>query len=128
MGEWADVGLWLGELRRSRRVFHSEADFQHALALAIAASDPGARVRLESRPLPGMRLDLLVSGPGLSGYLAVELKYLTAAWTGEDGGEQWAARGPWPDPALPEARPAAPFGCPWAPFPGSSNVAVLTRP
>lgn len=89
MDEWADVGLWLGELRRSRRVFHSEADFQHALALAIAASDPGARVRLESRPLPGMRLDLLASGPGLSGYLAVELKYLTAAWTGEDGGEQF---------------------------------------
>lgn len=93
MDEWADVGLWLGELRRSRRVFHSEADFQHALALAIAASDPGARVRLESRPLPGMRLDLLVSGPALGGYLAVELKYLTAAWTGEDGGERFKLLG-----------------------------------
>jgi hypothetical protein len=86
---WADTGLWLGELRRSRLVFHSEADFQHALALAVAASDPGARVRLETRPLTGMRLDLMVSRPGLGGSLAVELKYLTAAWAGEDGGEHF---------------------------------------
>src|SRR5207237_4626292 len=90
--EWLVVGLWPAELRRSRRVFHSEADFQHALALAITASDPEARVRLETRPLPGMRLDLLVSGPG-AGCLAVELKYLTAAWSGEDDGERFTLLG-----------------------------------
>jgi hypothetical protein len=91
--DWADIWRWLAVLRRSRRVFHSEADFQHALALAITASDPGARVRLETRPLTGMRLDLLVSRPDLGGYLAVELKYLTAAWAGEDDGEHFEVLG-----------------------------------
>jgi hypothetical protein len=88
-----DCSMWLATLRRSRRVFHSEADFQHALACAIAASDPGVRVRLETRPLPGMRLDLLVSRPDLGWHLAVELKYLTAAWAGEDDGEHFELRG-----------------------------------
>jgi hypothetical protein len=91
--DWADIWLWLEALQGSRRVFHSEADFQHALALAIAASDPGARVRLETRPLPGMRLDLLVSRPDLGGHLAVELKYLTAAWAGDDAGEHFQVLG-----------------------------------
>jgi hypothetical protein len=87
--DWADIQLWLAALRRSRQVFHSEADFQHALALAIAASDPMVRVRLETRPVPKMRLDVLVSRPDLDGYLAVELKYLTAAWAGETDGEHF---------------------------------------
>ena len=93
MEDWADIWLWLAALRGSRQVFHSEADFQHALALAIAASGPGVRVRLETRPVAGMRLDLLVSRPGLSGCLAVELKYLTAAWAGEAGGEHFELLG-----------------------------------
>ena len=36
-----------------------------------------------------MRLDLLVWRPDLSRYLALELKYLTAAWTGEVDGENF---------------------------------------
>jgi hypothetical protein len=87
--DWADIRLWLTALRRSRQVFHSEADFQHALAFAMATSDPGVRIRLETRPVPGMRLDLLVSRPGPGEYLAVELKYLTAAWAGEADGEHF---------------------------------------
>jgi hypothetical protein len=76
--------MWLGTLHQSRPVFHSEADFQQALAWAIHMSDPSARVRLETRPAPGMRLDLLIWRPYLSRYLALELKYLTAtAWSGE---------------------------------------------
>lgn len=93
MGDWAAVGSWVTALRQSRRVFHSEADFQHALGAVIAASDPGVRVRLETRPVPGMRLDLLVSRPDPGRNLAVELKYLTAAWTGEDGGERFELLG-----------------------------------
>jgi len=89
MERWPDIGTWLGILRRSRPVFHSEADFQQALAWAIHLSDPSARVRLETRPTPGMRLDLLVWRPDLSRYLALELKYLTAAWSGEVNGEQF---------------------------------------
>jgi hypothetical protein len=36
-----------------------------------------------------MRLDLLIWRPGLSSYLALELKYLTAAWSGEVDGEHF---------------------------------------
>ena len=36
-----------------------------------------------------MRLDLPVWRADLSGYLALELKYLTAAWSGEVNGEQF---------------------------------------
>ena len=48
-----------------------------------------ARVRLETRPTPGMRLDLLIWRPDLNRYLTLELKYLTAAWSGEVNGEQF---------------------------------------
>jgi hypothetical protein len=89
MEGWPDIGTWLGTLRQSRPVFHSEADFQQALAWAIHLSDPSARVRLETRPAPGMRLDLLIWRPDLGRYLALELKYLTAAWSGEVNGERF---------------------------------------
>jgi hypothetical protein len=89
MGKWPDIETWLETLRRSRPVFHSEADFQQALAWAIHMSDPLVRVRLETRPVPGMRLDLLVWRPDLNRYLALELKYLTAAWDGEVDGEHF---------------------------------------
>ena len=89
MGKWPDIETWLGTLRRSRPVFHSEADFQQALAWAIHMSDPLVRVRLETRPVPRMRLDLLVWRPDLNRYLTLELKYLTAAWDGEVDGEHF---------------------------------------
>ena len=89
VGEWPAITSWLGMLRRSRPVFHSEADFQHALAWAIHLSDPSVRIRLETRPEPGMRLDLLVSRPDLGQHLALELKYLTAAWAGDVDGERF---------------------------------------
>jgi hypothetical protein len=87
--DWADIEPWLTALRRSRKVFHSEADFQHALALAVATADPEVRVRLETRPAAGMRLDLLVSRPGTDRHLAVELKYLTTTWGGTADGERF---------------------------------------
>jgi hypothetical protein len=89
VGEWADIPKWLGMLRGSRPVFHSEADFQHALAWAIHLYDPSVRIRLETRPEPGMRLDLLVSRPDSGEHWALELKYLTAAWAGEVDGEHF---------------------------------------
>lgn len=92
VGGWADITGWLNALRGSRPVFHSEADFQHALAWAIHLSDPSVRIRLETRPEPGMRLDLLVSRPDLGEHLALELKYLTAAWAGVVNGERFELR------------------------------------
>jgi hypothetical protein len=89
--EWqAELDSWLVLLRRSRPVFHSEADFQHALAWVARECDPSLRVRLETRPQPGMRLDLLISRPADGGHLALELKYLTAAWDGSVGDERFA--------------------------------------
>lgn len=89
---WGDITGWLIALRGSRPVFHSEADFQHALAWAIHLSDPSIRIRLETRPEPGMRLDLLVSRPDLGEHLALELKYLTAAWAGAVNDERFELR------------------------------------
>ena len=69
-----------------RPVFHNEADFQHALAWAIQLRWPEARVRLETRPSPGVRLDVLVSLNDVR--VAFELKYLlrnlTTTWEGEE--------------------------------------------
>src|SRR5262249_49645820 len=47
------------------------------------------RIRLETRPRPGMRLDLLVSSPDSREHLVLELKYLTAAWSGDVDGEHF---------------------------------------
>ncbi|MFG1998370.1 hypothetical protein ACGFNU_04395 [Spirillospora sp. NPDC048911] len=91
MSGWADdIATWVEDLRRRRPVFHSEADFQHALAWSAHQSNPFLRVRLETRPSPGMRLDLLLSKPNIDEHLALELKYLTAAWTGVAENERFA--------------------------------------
>lgn len=89
MEDWPDVKAWLETLRQSRPVFHSEADFQHALAWAIQMSDASARVRLETRPAPGQRLDMLISRRDLGRQLVLELKYLTASWTGNVDSERF---------------------------------------
>lgn len=82
----------LADLALVRPVFHSEADFQHALAWQIHTADPGLHIRLETRPLAGMRLDLQVSSPDWSRHTAVELKYLTRAWSGQVNGELFALK------------------------------------
>lgn len=72
----------LSALKQNRSVFHSEADLQHALAWTIQAAHPHAHVRLETRPAPGVHLDLLVIDPTTGHRHAIEIKYRTAAWTG----------------------------------------------
>jgi hypothetical protein len=70
-------------------VFHSEADFQHALAMQIANSEPRPFVRPEFRPVNHERvyLDLWVEdGPQK---LAIELKYKTRRTTVEPGEERF---------------------------------------
>lgn len=51
--------------------------------------DPTVRVRLETRPAPGMRLDLLLTSQDGQKRSAVELKYLTRLWAGEFAGERF---------------------------------------
>lgn len=87
-----DLDDVLARLATNRLVFHSEADFQHAFAWQIHLADPALRVRLETQPAPGLRLDLLVStGDGRSNS-AIELKYLTRTWVGEVAGERFALK------------------------------------
>jgi hypothetical protein len=61
-------------LARVRPLFHSEADFQHAFAWQLHSRNPDARIRLETRPRPGVRLDVMALIDGCR--VAVELKYL----------------------------------------------------
>ena len=75
-----DVMTRLGELRP---IFHSEADFQHAFAQVVHNLAPGIQIRLEVRQTGGEHLDLLCFEDG--DRTAIEFKYVTAAWEGEDG-------------------------------------------
>ena len=70
-----DVTNLMNDLARDRPVFHSEADFQLALALCIRDAIPDGGVRLEYKPLPAKRMYLDIWLPGIG--VAVELKYRT---------------------------------------------------
>ena len=80
-----DVAGALSALAVRRPIFHSERDFQHALAWQIQLAYPAARIRLETRPRRGVHLDLLVHLDGTS--TAIELKYLLAGLRATVGGE-----------------------------------------
>lgn len=78
--------MQLNELERLMRnvaavrpIFHSEADFQHAFAWQLHAAHPKARIRLETRPAPGVRVDVLATIDGRR--VAFELKYLVRGIT-----------------------------------------------
>ena len=72
-----DLNEILRELSELRPVFHSEADFQLALGWQVKQHDPEVNVRLETRPAPGVHLDLAFEHPLTPGSTALELKYLT---------------------------------------------------
>lgn len=75
-----DMTGFMERLARVRPIFHSEADFQHALAWQIQVENPTAAVRLETRPERGLRLDVLVYVGDER--VAIELKYLVARFEG----------------------------------------------
>ena len=78
-------------LSRTRPIFHSEADFQHALAWAIHERYPDANIRLEYKPFPTERLyvDIWVSGTENA---AIELKYLTRGLEFDLDGERFSLK------------------------------------
>lgn len=78
------------DLARDRPVFHSEADFQHALAWRIHNSIPDGEVRLEYKPCPDKRMYLDLWLPKIR--FAVELKYRTRELTLTHKGESFALR------------------------------------
>lgn len=57
----------LSRLALRRPIFHSEADFQFALAWQILELDAGIDVRLESRPKAGVHLDVEVRRDWVAG-------------------------------------------------------------
>jgi hypothetical protein len=61
-------------LARMRPLFHSEDDFKHAFAWQLHSTYPDARIRLETRPRPKVRLDVMALIGGRR--VAIELKYL----------------------------------------------------
>jgi len=77
----------LQRLAEARPVFHSEADFQHALAWELQMATPEASVRLEFRPVPTNRIytDIWYAFDGNS--IAIELKYVTRQLSVEVAGE-----------------------------------------
>ena len=80
-----DIAEMMAGVSRVRPIFHSEADFQHALAWHIHQAIPDCGVRLEYRPFPNenLYLDLWLSGIGI----ALELKYATSRLDHDEGGE-----------------------------------------
>ena len=80
-----DLVAVLFALAEQRPVFHSERDFQQALAWQIQLTYPQAQIRLEPRPRRSIHLDLLVRMGERR--IAVELKYLVAALHASVGGE-----------------------------------------
>jgi hypothetical protein len=84
-----DLHAVMSALSMSRPIFHSEADFQHALAMQVAHLCPTAEIRLECRPVPHERayLDLWVDDGNQR--LAIELKYKTRSADVELKGERF---------------------------------------
>ena len=83
----------LARLAKKRPVFHSEADFQHALAWELQLDSPDAQIRLEKQvATQGSRvhLDLLFQSDGIE--MAIELKYKTRLGKLFYAGEEYALR------------------------------------
>jgi len=81
------------ELSLQRPVFHSEADFQHALAMQIHMHLPDCNIRLEY-PFGSNRenrLDILVFGDNWK--TAIELKYKTTDFFGALQGDIFVLKG-----------------------------------
>jgi hypothetical protein len=67
----------LNQIKEKRKLFHSEADFQFALAWEIQLCYPDIDVRMEYRPkeAPNMHIDIFIHTE--NGSIPIELKYKT---------------------------------------------------
>ena len=77
-------------LAKTRPIFHSEADFQFALAWQIREMMPDSQIRLEFKPFPDgrMYLDIWIRDQEM----AIELKYLHRKLEREYDSEQFILR------------------------------------
>ena len=87
-----DIDGVMASLADTRTVFHSEADFQHALAWHIHQAMPESQIRLEVDVMQvehGRRfLDVWLPVEGI----AIELKYKTRGLDVEQDGESFLRR------------------------------------
>ena len=87
-----DISSLMSGLAETRKVFHSEADFRHALAWHIHQTMPNSQVRLEVDPRPGASrrkfLDIWLPKERI----AIELKYATRGLQLDHSGESFALR------------------------------------
>ena len=65
------------DLSLERTIFHSEADFQHALACYIHKKMPDWQVRLEFKPIKDKKIYLDIWIRDRDRRIAIELKYKT---------------------------------------------------
>jgi hypothetical protein len=89
-----DLPNTLEELAMRRPIFHSEADFQHALAWLLHGRLPSAEIRLEVPVKPlgdASHVDLLAVHEGVPH--AIELKYKTRDLTRVAQGETFSLKG-----------------------------------
>ena len=86
-----DIRCLLTQLAESRKVFHSEADFQHALAWHIHQTMPKSQVRLEY-PVPVEHRKMYVDIYLPDEKIAIELKYVTRRLELEHCKESFALR------------------------------------
>ena len=86
-----DIKSLLTGLAKNRKVFHSEADFQHALAWHIHQTMPKSQIRLEF-PVPVENQKMYVDIWLPVEKIAIELKYMTRKSELEDNEESFALR------------------------------------
>lgn len=87
-----DLHAVMKALAAERPVFHSEADFQHALAWKLQQLLPDARVRLEYKPFPAERFYLDIWLRNGEELVCIELKYPTRRLLVEANGEKFELR------------------------------------
>lgn len=88
-----DVDSLMTTLAKKRPAFHSEADFQHALAWEIHEAYPDAAIRLEYPvTIEGKRIHLDMWLTHGDQHYAVELKYGTSRSLTQIDGEQYDLR------------------------------------
>ncbi|MDI3339318.1 MAG: hypothetical protein QJR03_02175 [Sphaerobacter sp.] len=84
-----DLDAVLRGLAAERPLFHSEADFQHALAWKLHEAAPDAQMRLEFKPFPDERFYVDIWMRAASGSVAIELKYPTRVLSSTVAGESF---------------------------------------
>ena len=80
-----DVSGLMENLKEERPIFHSEADFQHALSWQLHKAMPKDDIHREFHPFPneGMRMDIWLPSVGVAFELKYRSKKLVQEWENE---------------------------------------------